>query len=129
MNRHSWLAAFCVVAVAGLTTMPAGAAVPRPAAVVMPAVVAGNYTMHANFNGTGYQTFSMTLYSNHTGTDHYNDTIIWSVSDRNLTMTWDAGLWTYLGLKTKTGFNKPRIPGTLSNINGGTGIWYAVKIV
>jgi hypothetical protein len=43
-------------------------------------------------------------------------------------MTFDDGLWTYLGTKSKAGFNNRAHPGTLSNINGGTGTWYAVRL-
>jgi hypothetical protein len=39
-------------------------------------------------------------------------------------MTFDDGLRTYLGTKSKAGFNNRAHPGTLSNINGGTGTWY-----
>jgi hypothetical protein len=127
MKRHAlWLIGPLMLCFAVVAASPAAAATPRPS--VGPAVVAGNYTVHANFNNTGYQTYALTLYANHTGTDHYNDTIVWSLSGKNLTMNYDDGLWTYLGTKTKAGFNNKRHPGTLSNINGGTGIWYAVKI-
>jgi hypothetical protein len=52
--------------------------------------------------------------------------IVWSLSGKSLTMTFDDGLWTYLGTKSKAGFNNRAHPGTLSNINGGT--WYAVRL-
>jgi hypothetical protein len=91
--------------------------------------VAGNYTAYGKWGtSTTYQAFSLTLYSNHTGTDHFNDTIVWSRSLKSITLVFDGGLWTYLGTKTRTGISSLRYPGTLSNINGGTGTWYAVKI-
>ena len=43
-------------------------------------------------------------------------------------MDLNGGMWTYLGTKTRAGLNSLANPGTLSNINGGTGLWYAVKL-
>src|ERR1044071_5563935 len=96
------------------------------AATTKPLVVKANYTVYATYGPNNVkQTFSLTLYTNHTGTDHFNDTITWSVDDlKNITMIFDGGLWTYDGHMRRYGISSKKYPGTLSNSNGGTGTRY-----
>jgi hypothetical protein len=120
-----WLVAPLMLASVGLTAGPASAVRARPSVGVH---VPGEYTAYGKYGkNTEYTAFSLTLRADHTGTDHFNDTIVWSMSGRDLTMNFDDGLWTYLGTKTRAGFNSAKNPGTLSNVNGGTGTWYAIK--
>jgi hypothetical protein len=127
MRRFSaWLVGPLMLATIGAAAGPAAAAGARPS--VSPGAIAGQYTAYGNYGDGKWVQFSLTLNRDHTGTDHFNDTIVWSTSGKDITMTFDDGLWTYLGRKTKTGLNRLSVPGTLSNINGGSGIWYAVKL-
>lgn len=123
----AWLIGPLMLSSAVFTAAPAVASTASPS--LRPSVVAGQYTLYGKY-GTSqtYISYSLTLFKDHTGTDHVNDTIVWSTSGKDLTMVFDGGLWTYLGHKTRTGFNNLANPGTLSNINGGTGLWYAVKL-
>jgi len=116
-----WLSAPLVVLTLAVTAVPAAAATPK---------VFGNYTVYGSYGPKSHQTFSLTLYKDGTGKDHFGDTITWSLDGKKLTMHFnvDAGEWTYLGTKRASGFNTKKKPGTLSNVNGGTGTWYAVKI-
>jgi hypothetical protein len=121
----AWLVGPLMLVSTGVAANPASAATVRPSVGVH---VPGEYTAYGKYgNNTKYISFSLTLRADHTGTDHFNDTIVWSMSGRDLTMNFDDGLWTYLGTKTKAGFNSAKNPGTLSNVNGGTGTWYAIK--
>ncbi|HEX4491355.1 MAG TPA: hypothetical protein VH914_09150 [Acidimicrobiia bacterium] len=105
----------------------AGMAGPVAAATTKPLAVQGQYVVYGSYNKKPrLQSFSLTLYKNHTGTDHFNDTITWSLDGKNLTMIFDKGLWTYHGVKHVGGFNTVKKPGTLANVNGGYGTWYAV---
>jgi hypothetical protein len=123
MRRLSaWLIGPLALATVAVTAGPVAAATAKPL------IVQGEYTVHGFYGKLGHpQVFSLTLYKNHTGTDHFNDTITWSLDGKNLTMVFDSGLWTYHGLKRATGFSTAKAPGTLSNVHGGTGTWYAVK--
>ena len=123
-RRSAWLIGPLALA------MVAAAAIPS-AATTKPLVVKAQYTVTGNYNTKPHtQVFSLTLYTNHTGTDHWNDTITWSVdAEKNVTMVLDDGLWTYHGVMRANGISTKRNPGTLSNINGGFGTWYAVKVV
>jgi hypothetical protein len=114
-----------LLATTALGAAPAGATTTRLAGVNR---VAGKYTAYGKFDKKGYLPFSLTLYRDGTGTDHFGDTIVWTITDKDLEMVFDDGLWHYSGMKTRVGFNNLRHPGTASNINGGTGTWYAVKI-
>ena len=122
----AWLVGPLMLATFAVAAVPASAATASPS--VSAGAIAGQYTAYAQYGNGKWVTFSLTLYRDHTGTDHFNDTIVWSTSYRNITMTFDDGLWTYLGRKTRAGFNNARKPGTLSNVNGGSGTWYAVKL-
>ena len=89
----------------------------------------GDYTAYGKYGvSTSYIAFSLTLRADHTGTDHFNDNIVWSSDGRNITLDFNDGMWTYLGHKTLVGICKRSAPCPLSNINGGTGTWYAIKI-
>jgi hypothetical protein len=121
----AWLIGPLTVATLAVAAVPAAAQQSRTA--VVPDAVAGSYTVFTNWNGGGYQSFSMTLNRNHTGTTPMNDTITWSINVRAFSMTMD-GVNFYKGTTTKAGFNSKRHPGTVtSNNGGGTGIWYAIK--
>jgi hypothetical protein len=127
MRRFSaWLVGPLMLAAVVAAAAPAGAATARPDVGVNR--VAGQYTAYGKWDKKGYTPFSLTLNRDGTGTDLYGDTIIWTISGKDLQMTFDGGLWTYLGTKSRAGFDNAKHPGTLSNINGGTGTWYAVKI-
>ena len=122
----AWLVGPLMLVGIGFAAAPATAATVRPLSEVN---VPGNYTAYAKYGtSTKWVAFSLTLRADHTGTDHFNDTIVWSISGKDLTMNFDDGLWTYLGHKTRAGFNNKSNPGTLSNVNGGTGVWYAVRL-
>jgi hypothetical protein len=122
MKRLSaWLIGPLMITTLVVTAAPAFAAPARPK------VVQGIYTAYGTFNGKDRQVFSLTLYKDHTGTDHFNDNIVWSLSGKDLTMVFDTDLWTYHGTKRKSGFNTASAPGSLTNKNGGSGTWYAVK--
>jgi hypothetical protein len=124
MKRLSaWLIGPLMLTTLAVTAGPAAASTHR---ATKPEVVYGEYTAYGKYGSADYIPFSLTLYKDHTGTDHFNDDIVWSKSGRSITMVFDGGLWTYLGTKTKTGLSKLKTPGTFSNINGGTGTWYAV---
>jgi hypothetical protein len=124
MRRVAWL-----IGLLALTTVAATAGAAAAAAPTKPPVVQGVYTVSATYGKQAHpQTFSMTLYKNHTGTDHFGDTITWSVDGKSFTMVLDGGLWTYHGTKHLGGFDTAAKPGTLENVNGGTGTWYAVRI-
>jgi hypothetical protein len=120
----AWLIVPLAIATLAVAANPAAAA-PRTL------TVKANYTVYAKYGPKqSPQTFSLTLYTNHTGSDHFGDTITWSVdADKNFTMVLDDGLWTYHGVMRAKGISTKRNPGTLSNINGGFGTWYAVKII
>jgi hypothetical protein len=122
----AWLIGPLMLSTIAIAAVPASAATARPA--VNPKGVPGNYTLYQKIGKKGYINFSMTLRADHTGTDHVNDTIIWKKSGKDITMTFDDGLWTFLGTKTKAGLSSLANPGTMSNINGGHGTWYAVKL-
>lgn len=125
MRRLSaWLIGPLALATVALAAGPAAASTKAP-------VVKAEYTVYGNYGSKpSPQVFSLILYKNHTGTDHFNDTITWSVdASKNLTMVFDNGLWTYHGVLRANGISTKRNPGTLSNVNGGTGTWYAVKTV
>jgi len=109
----------------GVGAAPAGAAMAQPS--VAPGAIAGQYTMYAQYGDGKWVPFSLTLYRDHTGTDHFNDTIVWSTDGKDITMNFDEGLSTYLGRKSKAGLNSLRNQGTESDIGGGHGTWYAVK--
>ena len=101
-----------------------------PIAATTTPVVKANYTVHGYYGKHAReQDWAMTLYTNHTGSDHFGDTITWSVdAEKNFTMILNDGLWTYHGIKRANGISTAKNPGTFSNINGGTGTWYAIKI-
>jgi hypothetical protein len=123
----AWLIGPLMLSSVVFTAAPAVASPARPS--LRAGTVAGQYTLYGKYGKSKtYIFYSLTLFKDHTGTDHVNDTIVWSTSGKDLTMVFDGGLWTYLGHKTKAGFNSLASPGTLSNINGGTGLWYAVKL-
>ena len=126
MKRLSaWLIGPLMLTTTAIVTGPASTAT---ASTVVPHVVAGNYTMYEVWGPKGHDSFSMTLYRDHTGTDHFGDSIVWSLADdKSFEMTFDDGLYHYIGMKTRAGLNNARHPGTMSNINGGHGTWYAVK--
>lgn len=119
----AWLAAPLVLLTLAVTAVPAAAATKPPK-------VFGVYTVYGSYGKKSHQTFSMTLYKDHTGKDHFGDTIEWTLDGKNLTMHFNvgAGESTYLGTKRASGFSTKKAPGTLSNVNGGTGTWYAVKV-
>ena len=120
MRRLSvWLIGPLLLASIVVSAAPAAAGVNR---------VAGQYTAYAKFDKNGWTAFSLTLNRDGTGTDHFNDTILWTITDKDLEMDFDAGLWHYSGTKTRAGFNNRRNPGIATNINGGSFPWYAVKI-
>jgi hypothetical protein len=125
MRRLSvWLIGPLLLATTVLSAVTAG-----PAAAVGVRRVAGDYTVYGKFDkDKPYTSFPMTLNRDGTGTDHFGDTIVWTITDRDLEMTFDDGLWHYSGTKTRAGFNNIKHPGTATNINGGTFPWYAVKI-
>ena len=106
-------------------------AVKTPAAVastVAPNHVAGTYTVHGIWTGRGnWFQYSLTLNTDHTGSDEYGDTITWSTNGRAFTMTLNGGTATYQGTKSKAGFDNLLHPGTMTNTTGRSGIWYAVK--
>ena len=121
----AWMVGPLMLACAGMTAGPAAAATARPAV----SAVVGQYTAYGKYGtATNYIPFSLTLRADHTGTDHFNDNIIWSKSGKQITLNFNDGMWTYLGTKTRAGISSLAVPGTLSNINGGTGTWYAIKI-
>ena len=117
----AWLCAPLVLLTLAVTALPAAAATTPK--------VFGTYTVYGSYGKKSHQSFSLTLYKDHTGKDHFGDTITWTLDGKSLTMHFniDAGEWTYLGTKRASGFNTAKNPGTLSNVNGGTGTWYAVK--
>jgi hypothetical protein len=124
MRRISvWLIGPLLLASTAFSAVTAG-----PAAAVGVNRVAGDYTAYGKFDKSGYTAFSLTLRRDGTGTDHFNDTIVWTITDKDLEMTFDDGLWHYSGTKTRAGFNNAAHPGTATNSNGGSFSWYAVKI-
>jgi hypothetical protein len=54
--------------------------------------------------------------------------ITWSRAGKTVTVSlvYPAVEADYTGTKTRAGFNKPRKPGTMTNTDGSSGIWYAV---
>jgi hypothetical protein len=124
MRRFSaWLIGPLLLATTAFSAVTAG-----PASAVGVNRVAGDYTAYGKFDKKGYQPFSLTLNRDGTGTDHFGDTIVWTITDKDLEMTFDDGLWHYSGTKTRAGFNNARHPGIATNINGGSFDWYAVKL-
>jgi hypothetical protein len=88
----------------------------------------GDYTAYGKYGtSTKFIAFSLTLRADHTGTDHFNDNIVWSSNGKDITLDFNDGMWTYLGHKTLVGICKRAAPCPLSNFNGGTGTWYAIK--
>jgi hypothetical protein len=121
----AWLIGPLLLASIAVSAGPAAAGA-HPA--VRPKVIAGEYTLYGKYGTSNhYIPYSMTLRIDHTGTTHFGDEIIWSTDAKDITMTFNNGLWTYLGRKTRHGLNSLKNPGTLTNINGGTGTWYAIK--
>ena len=121
----AWLIGPLMVATIGFSAAPASAGA-HPS--VRDKVIAGEYTAYGKYGTSDkYIEFSLTLRLDHTGTTHFNDEVVWSTDGRNITMTFNNQMWTYLGRKTRHGLNSLKNPGTLSNINGGTGTWYAIK--
>jgi hypothetical protein len=106
---------------------PAAATAARPA-VAPAAAIAGHYTGFLNWNHTGYSRFWLVLNPDHTGTDKYHETIVWSQSGKTFEMTVNGtAVATYHGTKTKAGLNNRRHPGTMSNDIGDSGTWFAVR--
>jgi hypothetical protein len=108
-----------------LTICPAGASAARPA------VVKGHYTVLVHWDGgpPGYLPFAVTLNKNRTGFDDFGDSINWSLNGKNFQMAFSGpNPATFVGTKTKAGFNKESKPGMVFSVPGPvTGTWYAVK--
>jgi hypothetical protein len=93
-----------MLGMAAVAVSPSAGAATVTRRAVVPDVVAGNYTVYLNFNGHGYQPFTMTLYRDHTGIDQYGSTIVWSLNLRAFHMTFNTTqIWD--GKKKKTGFS------------------------
>jgi hypothetical protein len=110
---------------AAFAAEPAAATAARPS-VAPGAVIAGSYTAFVNWNHSRYW---LVLNSDHTGTDKYGDTIVWSQSGKSfeMTLTNSTATATYHGTKTKAGLSNRRHPGTVSNNIGDSATWFAVR--
>ena len=88
----------------------------------------GTYDMYVTWTGHPTGLFSFTLGAHHSGSDDPGDTVTWKKSGRMITITFasDLGSATYVGKKTKFGFNTKKKQGTSSSTSGSSGTWYAI---
>ena len=107
----------------GFGTIGAGAATAQPTTSW-----AGTYDMYVTWVGHPTGLFPFTLKADHTGSDDFGDTITWTKAQHNITITFTGGgaTATYLGKKSKNGFNTKKKQGTSSSTSGATGTWYAL---
>ena len=121
-----------VLAVSALLLLAPTVANAATAAATTPASrpVAGTYKLFYNWSQTGFSHSPMTLNADGTGSDKAGHPITWSMSGKSLTLLLNdppSGVTTYLGTKSRAGFDTRRHPGTMSSNQGFAGVWYAVK--
>jgi hypothetical protein len=89
---------------------------------------AGTYDFYVTWSGHPTALFPITLNKNHTGVDPAGDVVKWTKAQRNITITITGGgaTATYLGKRTKNGFNTKKKQGGSSSTTGASGTWYAI---
>jgi len=131
MKRFSALA-ICALLLAGPSLLGGASAVASTGAAPARIAVPGHYVVYFNWDGSGYNQGPITLNNDGTGIDPVGGPLTWTNGGSGFTMTLSNGVGgvvaDYDGHKTRVGLCSKRLPGTMTNNIGGSGIWYAIRV-